>query len=159
MGHSIRTALALGILVAAAGCARNVGQHAHTGKDGRYTGAVKVPIDGTAAAATSGIVTYPGGDRVDWKLIELPAGARGSLDIELEWKTPRPGLDLASRRRAAPVARREDGMYSPYSTDEQRSQRGWIGVENDRVVHSRARRVRTCRAPAGGATHRSSSGG
>lgn len=46
-------------------------------------------------AEESGIVTYPGGDRVDWKLIELPAGKRGSLRLELSWKPPRPGLDLA----------------------------------------------------------------
>jgi hypothetical protein len=44
------------------------------------------------------------------------------------------------RRRGAARARREEGAYSPYETDEQRSQRGWIGVEGDRLVHSRALR-------------------
>lgn len=34
------------------------------------------------------------------------------------------------------MARREEGAYSPYVTDEQRSQRGWIGGENDRVIRS-----------------------
>jgi hypothetical protein len=43
----------------------------------------------------SGIVTYPGGDRVDWKLVELPAKKQGQLDIKLAWKPPRPGLQLA----------------------------------------------------------------
>jgi hypothetical protein len=43
----------------------------------------------------SGIVTYPGGDRVDWKLIELPEKQRGTLDLKLTWTPPRPGLQLA----------------------------------------------------------------
>jgi hypothetical protein len=29
------------------------------------------------------------------------------------------------------MARREEDAYSPYVTDEQRSQRGWIVAEND----------------------------
>src|SRR5687767_6332455 len=36
------------------------------------------------------------------------------------------------------MARREEGAYSPYVTDEQRSQRGWIGAENGRIIRSRA---------------------
>jgi hypothetical protein len=32
------------------------------------------------------------------------------------------------------MARREEGSYSPYVTEEQRRQRGWIGVENDRSI-------------------------
>jgi hypothetical protein len=36
------------------------------------------------------------------------------------------------------MARREEGAYSPYVTDEQRRQWGWIGAENDHVIHSRA---------------------
>jgi hypothetical protein len=35
------------------------------------------------------------------------------------------------RRLAAPMARREEGAYSPYGTEEQRRQRGWIGAKND----------------------------
>jgi hypothetical protein len=38
------------------------------------------------------------------------------------------------------MARREEGEYSTYLTDEQRSQPGWIGREDERVVHSRALR-------------------
>jgi hypothetical protein len=34
------------------------------------------------------------------------------------------------RRLAAPLARRDEGAYSPHVTDEQRRQRGWIGAEN-----------------------------
>ncbi len=36
------------------------------------------------------------------------------------------------------MARREEGAYSPYVTDEQRSQPRWIGREGERVIHSRA---------------------
>ncbi|HEV7559048.1 MAG TPA: hypothetical protein VGO00_26425, partial [Kofleriaceae bacterium] len=44
---------------------------------------------------THGVVTYPGGDRVDWKLVELPDKKRGDLDVKLSWTPPRPGLQLA----------------------------------------------------------------
>jgi hypothetical protein len=44
--------------------------------------------------ATKGIVTYPGGDRVDWRVVELPAGKKGRLDFQMKWITPRPGLQL-----------------------------------------------------------------
>jgi hypothetical protein len=36
------------------------------------------------------------------------------------------------------MARRAEGAYSLYVTDAERSQRGWIGRENDRVIHSGA---------------------
>jgi RNA polymerase sigma-70 factor (ECF subfamily) len=45
---------------------------------------------------------------------------------------------IDDRGRAARMARREEGAYSSYVTDEQRSQSGWIGRENERVIHSRA---------------------
>jgi hypothetical protein len=45
------------------------------------------------------------------------------------------------RCRAASLARREEGAYSPYVTEERRRQRGWIGAENDRVIHSKAPRT------------------
>jgi len=43
---------------------------------------------------------------------------------------------IGGRRRGAPLTRREEGAYSSYVTNEQRSQRGWIGGENDRIVRS-----------------------
>src|SRR5688500_11178542 len=54
------------------------------------------------------------------------------------------GVDksIGDRRRGAPMARREEGAYWLYVTDEQRSQRGWIGGENDRIGHSQALRER-----------------
>lgn len=84
----------LGTAVAAAGCVRTIDPAGHTGPDGRYTGARALELDGNTGEAT-GVVTYPGGDRVDWKKIELPADTKGTLTLELAWRAPRAGLDLA----------------------------------------------------------------
>jgi len=77
-----------------AGCAKNVKQDSHSGEDAKYKGAKAIALENNEGEA-KGIVTYPGGDRVDWRLIEIPEGKRGTLEIELSWKPPRPGLDLA----------------------------------------------------------------
>lgn len=85
------------LLVAAFGltaCPHNVPQDSSTGPDGKPKGAKALAFENGEAKA-HGIVTYPGGDRVDWKLIELPEKQRGSLDIKLTWVPPRPGLQLA----------------------------------------------------------------
>src|SRR5882724_2956472 len=42
------------------------------------------------------------------------------------------------RGRGARMARRDEGAYCRYVTEEQRSQPGWIGREGDRLSHSRA---------------------
>lgn len=75
-------------------CAHNVPQDQATGADGRVKGAKALTFDNGEAKA-SGIVTYPGGDRVDWKVVELPDKARGVMEIKLSWNPPRPGLQLA----------------------------------------------------------------
>src|SRR5262245_24879965 len=77
----------------ALGCAANVPQDKATGPDGRIRGAKEIKLENGEGVA-KGIVTYPGGDRVDWKIIELPAGKRGRLDFSMKWTTPRPGLQL-----------------------------------------------------------------
>src|SRR5258706_4297276 len=41
------------------------------------------------------------------------------------------------RGRGARMARRDEGAYCWYVTEEQRSQPGWIGREGDRLSHSR----------------------
>lgn len=82
------------LLVMAAGCPRNVPQHGHSGKDYRYKGAKPVPLE-DGEARVRDIVTYPGGDRVDWKVVALPEGQQGTLRVKLRWQPPRPGLDLA----------------------------------------------------------------
>ena len=94
LGKSVGAgALSLGLLVALS-CASNISQDAHTGADGKQKGAKPVTLENGEGKA-KGIVTYPGGDRVDWKLVELPDKTRGQLDIKLDWKPPRPGLQLA----------------------------------------------------------------
>ena len=93
LGKSVGVGLVCGLLLALS-CAYNVSQDAHTGEDGKIKGARNIPLDQGEGKA-KGIVTYPGGDRVDWKVVELPEKLRGSLDIKLQWTPPRPGLQLA----------------------------------------------------------------
>ena len=95
LGKSVgRRLLPIGLLVVFATCAHNVPQDSSTGEDGKVKGAKALTFENGEAKA-SGIVTYPGGDRVDWKLIELPENQKGVLDIKLAWTPPRPGLQLA----------------------------------------------------------------
>jgi hypothetical protein len=77
-----------------ASCAHNVPQDSNTGNDGKEKGAKPITLENGEGKA-SGIVTYPGGDRVDWKLVELPDKQHGTLEIQLAWTPPRPGLQLA----------------------------------------------------------------
>jgi hypothetical protein len=93
LGKSGCAAAALAILVVAS-CARNISQDKATGPDGKVKGAKALTLENGEAKA-SGIVTYPGGDRVDWKLLEIPEKQRGQLDIKLQWTPPREGLQLA----------------------------------------------------------------
>jgi hypothetical protein len=85
--------LAVGSLVTA--CAHNVAQDSATGADGKIKGAKPMPPLDNGESKASGIVTYPGGDRVDWRMIELPKDKKGSLDLTLTWQPPRPGLQLS----------------------------------------------------------------
>jgi len=93
LGKSGCAALGFAILVAAS-CAHNVPQDKDTGPDGKVKGAKELKLDNGEAKA-NGIVTYPGGDRVDWKMIEIPDKKSGQLDLKLQWTPPRPGLQLA----------------------------------------------------------------
>ena len=43
------------------------------------------------------------------------------------------------------MARRDEGAYCRYVTEEQRRQPGWLGREIDRLSHSRALRVESLR--------------
>lgn len=85
---------ALGLLLVLAACPHPVAQDAATGRDGRAKGAVPIRLENGEGIAR-GIVTYPGGDRVDWRSIELPAGKAGTLDLEMTYSTPRPGLKVS----------------------------------------------------------------
>lgn len=88
----MRVAITAACLLVA--CAHNVPQDKATSIDGRIKGAKPLELE-NGAVVESGIVTYPGGDRVDWKKLELPDKQRGPLDIKLSWVTPRPNLKLA----------------------------------------------------------------
>jgi hypothetical protein len=93
LGKSVG-AVAVCLAFASASCARTVSQDAATGPDGKIKGAKPITIDNGEGKA-SGVVTYPGGDRVDWKEVDLPDKVEGVLDFKLQWKPPRPGLQLA----------------------------------------------------------------
>ena len=86
--------LALGAILLLTACPHIVGQSAHTGADGTPKGAKPVALE-NGEGKGRGIVTYPGGDRVDWKMIELPKDKVGTLTLKLSWSAPRPGLDLS----------------------------------------------------------------
>jgi hypothetical protein len=88
------SSLAVGLCFALLGCAHNVAQDAATGPDGKIKGAKSITLENGEGKAT-GIVTYPGGDRIDWKEVDLPDKSVGTLDFTLQWTPPRPGLRLA----------------------------------------------------------------
>lgn len=113
--HGLRLSLlAVGVALLGTGCPKNVDGGAHSGKDVKYKGAKKIKIEDNEGRSRKDIVTYPGGDRIDWKVFEIgaapaeddkkkddkeaappPADLTGTLKITLRWKPPRPGLDLA----------------------------------------------------------------
>jgi hypothetical protein len=82
----------LAVAVSGAGCQTMVKAGAKTGKDGRAKGAKKIKMEEGEGVARD-IVTYPGGDRTDWKVFELKQP--GDVEIALKWKPARPGQDLA----------------------------------------------------------------
>jgi hypothetical protein len=94
LGKSVRAGLIGLALCVLVGCPRNITQDKATTADGKIKGAKPMVMENGEAKAT-GIVTYPGGDRVDWKLVEIPDKKTGKLDVKLTWTTPRPGLQLA----------------------------------------------------------------
>jgi hypothetical protein len=94
MLRGVTVAAAFGVFCLGLSCASSISQDAHTGADGKEKGAKAITLDNGEGKA-KGVVTYPGGDRVDWKVVEMPADKHGSLDIKLTWTPPRPGLQLA----------------------------------------------------------------
>src|SRR5262249_29198467 len=81
------------ICALAAGCAQQIAQDAKTGPDGKSKGAKRIHIGDDGEGVAKGVVTYPGGDRVDWKMFEIPKA--GDVDVTLRWAPPRAGEDLA----------------------------------------------------------------
>lgn len=82
------------VVVALGACASNVSQDRATGPDGRIKGARPLVLEDGEGQARD-VVTYPGGDRVDWKSIVLPEGKRGRLALKMTFATPRPGLRVS----------------------------------------------------------------
>ena len=109
----VLSSLALVLALCGTGCPKNVDGGAHSGKDVKYKGAKTIKIEDNEGRSRKDIVTYPGGDRVDWKMFEIgppqpddkkkadkdapppPADVTGTLKVTLRWKPARPGLDLA----------------------------------------------------------------
>jgi len=88
--------LGLVALVAAMswGCLRNVPQDKATGKDGAKKAAKPIRLE-DGEGRIRDVVTYPGGDRVDWKFFEVPEGPGGKLQVKMKIRPPRPGHTVA----------------------------------------------------------------
>ncbi len=82
------------LVVLCVACANNVPADRSTGPDGKPKGAKEVVLE-DGVGKQRDIVTYPGGDRVDWKKITLPEKAKGKLDLTMTYTTPRPDLKVA----------------------------------------------------------------
>lgn len=80
-----------------AGCLTNVPQNKNSGKDQKYKGARKFKVEDGEGRSKRDVVTYPGGDRIDFWKFEVPEGKRGTLTVKVKFKPPRPGLDVAFR--------------------------------------------------------------
>ncbi len=80
-----------------AGCLTNVKGDARSGKDQKVKSAKKIAYEDGEGRSRRDIVTYPGGDRVDWKTFQIPEGAAGTLRVKLKFKPARPGMDIAFR--------------------------------------------------------------
>jgi hypothetical protein len=91
--EAVRPLVSLAAFSLLAGCVSNIKQDAHSGPDGRAKGASIIKLDDDGEGSSKGIVTYPGGDRVDWKVFEIQKP--GDVEIALKWVSPRPNLDLS----------------------------------------------------------------
>src|SRR5688572_20880966 len=87
--------LALSLSVAATlGCGGGaVEQDAKSGPDSLADGARTIKLNEDGEGDSKDTVSYPGGDRVDWKVFEIDK--KGDLEIVLKWTSPRPNLDLS----------------------------------------------------------------
>src|SRR5687768_13248751 len=91
--ETVRPLLALTSAWLLAGCPSVVKQDSKTGTDGKAEGAKKIELDEDGEGQEKDNVTYPGGDRVDWLMFEIPDD--GNVEVDLKWVSPRPGLDLS----------------------------------------------------------------
>jgi hypothetical protein len=75
------------------GCSMPVAQDVKSGPDAKAKGAKKIRIGDDGEGTAKGVVTYPGGDRVDWKMFEIPKA--GDVEVALKWEPAREGEDLS----------------------------------------------------------------
>lgn len=115
-----------GIALLVSACPKNVPQDSKSGEDAKPKGAKPLTLENNEGTAR-GIVTYPGGDRVDWKVIELPKDQTGALKLTLKWTPPRPGLDLSLN--VLNEWNREVGSAKPNKRRNSRKTRKVITVE------------------------------
>src|SRR6267378_2482841 len=85
--------LGLAAALGLGGCSMNVAQDVKSGPDAKAKGAKKIRVGDDGEGAAKGVVTYPGGDRVDWKVFEIPKA--GDVEVTLRWTPPREGEDLS----------------------------------------------------------------
>ncbi len=83
----------LSIIFLLASCQVSIDQHKHSGKDFKSKAAKEIKLEDGKGRATD-IVTYPGGDRVDWKFVQLPEGQH-AVKVRLVTKPARKNLDAA----------------------------------------------------------------
>src|SRR5688500_18878925 len=89
---TVRPLLSFVAVCASAACASAIKQDAKSGDDHVATGARTIKLD-DGYGRSKDIVTYPGGDRVDWKTFKTPS--KGDIEVTLKWTSPRPNLDLS----------------------------------------------------------------
>jgi hypothetical protein len=90
--ETVRPLLTLVAVCASAACGSAITQHSKSGEDFEVKGAKTIKLDDGYGRSKDN-VTYPGGDRVDWKTFETPS--KGDISITLKWTSPRPDLDLS----------------------------------------------------------------
>jgi hypothetical protein len=92
MKATLRPSLSLFVVCASAACGATITQHTKSGDDQAVTGAKTIKLD-DGFGRSKDTVSYPGGDRVDWKTFEL--ATKSDVTIALKWTAPKPGLDLS----------------------------------------------------------------
>ncbi len=125
-------------------CAHDVPQDSHTGEDGKTKGAKPINMENGEGKA-KGVVTYPGGDGIDWKMVEVPEGKRGTLDFKLTWLPPRPGLQSRSTCSTNGTPR-SSSRRAPARSAAARARARPRSKREGQVLHSHLRgRSRRCR--------------
>src|SRR5262245_1539691 len=91
--ETVRPLLTLAAAWMLVGCASTIKQDAKSGEDATASGARLVKLNEDGEGWSQDTVSCPAGDRVDWKVFEIPK--TGDIEVMLKWKSPRPNLDLA----------------------------------------------------------------